>query len=233
MKKVILAFAATFLFGALAYAQDSTPDPAKIGVDSAQQRLKEISISKFEDPGFWKAAVPIDAGVITARRLAGSPADKKPLADEKDAGIKENDQYVLGIKTEFFGRCNTSIAIEPIRPLAIPGITKTISVWVIGRNNNHRLSVIVEDNFGNKNYLPMGKLNFSGWKQMVVAVPPTLEQHNPHYNNLTGIKIVGFVIEPELTETYGSYYVYFDDLRVVTDLFADENRDADDIADTW
>ena len=48
-----------------------------------------------------------------------------------------------------------------------------------------------------------------------------------------GIKILGLVVEPELTETYGSYYVYFDDLRIVTDLFAEENRDPDDIADNW
>ena len=233
MNKLLLAFAATLLFGTLVFAQDTKADPAKIGVDSAQQRLKEVSISKFEDAGFWKVSIPLDAGVITARRMLGNPADKKPITDEKDANIKEPDIYVLGIKAEFFGRTNTTIAIEPIRPLAIPGITKTISVWVIGRNNNHKLSVVVEDNFGNRNYLPMGKLNFSGWKQITVAVPPTLEQHNPHYNNLTGIKILGFVIEPELTETYGSYFVYFDDLRVVTDLFAEENRDADDIPDAW
>lgn len=233
MKKIFLAFAATLLFGTLAYAQDSTPNPAKIGVDSAQQRLKEISINKFEDPGFWKVSIPLDAGIITARRLNGSPADKKVLADEQAAGIKETDRYVLGVKAEYFGRTNTTISIEPIRPLAVPGITKTISVWVIGRNNNHRLGILVEDFFGNRNLLPMGKLNFSGWKQITVAVPPTLQQRNPHYNNFMGVKILGFVIEPELTETIGSYFVYFDDLRVVTDLFAEENRDPDDIADSW
>lgn len=233
MKKIFLALAATLLLGTLAYAQDTKPDPAKIGVDSAQQRLKEISISKFEDAGFWQVSVPMDAGIISARRLSGSPADKKPLADEANAGIKETDQYVLGVKTEFFGRSNTTISINAIRPLAVPGVTKTISVWVIGRNNNHRLSIVVEDNFGNRNFLPMGKLNFSGWHQVTVAVPPTLVQRNPHYTSLTGIKILGFVIEPELTETIGSFYVYFDDLRVVTDLFAEETRDADDIADSW
>jgi hypothetical protein len=34
-------------------------------------------------------------------------------------------------------------------------------------------------------------------------------------------------------ETYGSYYIYFDDLRAVTDLFAENNRDVDDMADAW
>ncbi|MDR2259242.1 MAG: flagellar filament protein FlaA, partial [Treponema sp.] len=29
------------------------------------------------------------------------------------------------------------------------------------------------------------------------------------------------------------YYIYFDDLRAVTDLFAEDNRDADDMSDAW
>jgi len=233
MKKIVLALVATCVFGVLAFAQETPPNPAQIGVDSAQQRLKEISINKFEDPGFWKVSIPLDAGVISSRRVEGGPADKKPVAAEKDAGIAEADKYVLGIKAEFFGRCNTTLSIEAIRPIVVPGITKTISIWVIGRNNNHKLGIVCEDFFGNRAVLPLGKLNFSGWKQLTVAVPVTLEQRNPHYNNRMGIKILGLVIEPELTETIGSYFAYFDDLRVVTDLFAEENRDPDDIPDNW
>ncbi|MDR0706482.1 MAG: flagellar filament protein FlaA, partial [Treponema sp.] len=33
--------------------------------------------------------------------------------------------------------------------------------------------------------------------------------------------------------TYGTYYLYLDDLRAVTDLFLEDNRDSDDIADGW
>jgi hypothetical protein len=233
MKKIILALVATCVFGVLAFAQETAPNPAQIGVDSAQQRLKEISINKFEDQGFWRVAIPLDAGVISSRRVEGSPLDKKPLAAEKDAAVKEEDKYVLGVKAEFFGRTNTTLSIEAIRPLACPGITKTISLWVIGRNNNHKIGIVAEDYFGHRCVLPLGKLNFSGWKQLTVAVPPTLEQRNPHYNNKMGIKILGIVIDPELTETYGSYFVYFDDLRIVTDLFAEENKDPDDIPDNW
>jgi hypothetical protein len=48
-----------------------------------------------------------------------------------------------------------------------------------------------------------------------------------------GIRIVGFRIDCDPIEAYGSYYVYFDDLRAVTDLFAENNRDPDDMADGW
>jgi len=34
-------------------------------------------------------------------------------------------------------------------------------------------------------------------------------------------------------EARGSYYVYFDDLRAVTDLYDLENKDEDDMMDAW
>jgi len=140
---------------------------------------------------------------------------------------------VLGVKASFFRRGNAEIYVQPIRPLQVPGITKTLSVWVVGRNFNHRLSIVVADFFGNVNILDMGALNFSGWKQMTTAVPPTLVQQDFHYNDRMGIQILGFMIEPDLMETYGTYYIYFDGLRALTDLFADESRDPDDMVDSW
>jgi hypothetical protein len=106
-------------------------------------------------------------------------------------------------------------------------------MYVVGRNFNHRLSVVVADYFGNVNVLSMGTLNFSGWKRMTVAVPPTIVQRDYHYNDRMGLQILGFLIEPDLMETYGTYYVYFDGLRAYTDLFAEESRDPDDMIDSW
>jgi hypothetical protein len=86
----------------------------------------------------------------------------------------------------------------------------------------------------------VGKLNFQGWKKLTVAVPPQAEdgrhgiiQRNYNYNNQMGLKIIGFRIDCDPMEAYGSYYIYFDDLRAVTDLFAEDNRDPDDMVDAW
>ncbi|GAB6090051.1 flagellar filament outer layer protein FlaA [Spirochaeta dissipatitropha] len=204
-----------------------------LGTDTAQQSLQEISISKFEDPGLWRVSMPLDQGLISHRRFPGGPADKRPLPGEEAAGIDEADEYVLGVKAEFFRRGNTTISVLANRPLVVPGIAKTISVWVVGRNFNHELSVVIADHFGNRAVIPMGRLNFSGWKELTAAVPTHIVQQNVHYSDLMGIQILGFVIRPALMETYGSYYVYFDDLRVVTDLFAEESRDPDDMVDSW
>jgi len=223
----ILVMSAAVLFA----QQDANPE--NLGRDTAQQQLQEVSISKFEDSGFWRVYMPIDQGLIESRRFEGSPNDKQPLPEEEALGIATPDDYVLGVKASFFRRGNAALYIQPIRPLQVPGITKTISMWVVGRNFNHRLNVVVADYFGNVNVLDMGKLNFSGWKRMTVAVPPSIVQRDYHYNDRMGLQIMGFIIEPDLMETYGTYYVYFDDLRAYTDLFAEESRDPDDMVDSW
>ncbi len=226
---VVLLIASSFLV----FAQQAQTDPDNLGTDTAQQALQEVSITRFEDPGFWDVHIPADRGVITHRSLEGAPADKEPIPAEEEAGIDPQDRFVLGVKTEFYRRGSTSISIEPIRPLPIPGITKTLSVWVVGRNFNHDLYVRVRDYFGNRNLIYMGQLNFSGWKQLSAPLPPTLRQRDIHYQDQTGVEILGFVIEPALEETFGSYYVYFDDMRAITDLFPEESRDPDDMLDAW
>ena len=233
MKRVLLLSVLIFASAMLLSAQQAAPEAADIGIDTAQQRLQEVSISKFEDSGFWRVYMPIDQGVIESRRFEGGPNDKEPLPEEEQIGIAQPDDFVLGVKASFFRRGNAELYIQPIRPLQVPGITKTISVWVVGRNFNHRLSVVVGDFFGNVNILDMGALNFSGWREMTTAVPPTLVQRDFHYNDRMGLQILGFMIEPALMETYGTYYVYFDGLRVLTDLFAEESRDPDDMVDSW
>ncbi len=233
MKRLVIAYIVLLLLAGSIFAQATEPVPSQIGVDSAQQALQEVSVSKFEDPGFWSVSIPLDDGFASHRRFEGGPLLKEPIEAEVEAGIEEPDEFVLGVRVDFLRRGNTTISIAPVRPLQVPGITKTISVWVVGRNFNHRLNVVVEDFFGRRSTLPMGTLNFSGWKRLTVAVPPTVEQRNPHYNNQQGIQIVGFTIEPNMLEAIGTYYVYLDDLRVWTDLFSEDNRDPDDMDDGW
>ncbi|MDR1933242.1 MAG: flagellar filament outer layer protein FlaA [Spirochaetales bacterium] len=249
MKKILCVLSIFFLVSVFGFAQDQQADRAdsavpgpgrpqeqSIGVDTAQQKLKEISITKFEDAGFWKASISLDEGITTGRRLEGAPGAKTPIPDEEEIGIAnvENDTFVLGVKTEFFHRGAASIAVVPTRPINLAGVVKTLSVWVVGRNYNHILKAVFQDFAGKKFELTIGKLNFSGWKQLIVPIPAEgVTQRDAHYSTLTGIQFLGFRIECDMMETYGSYFIYFDDMRIVTDLFTEEDRDSDDMLDTW
>ncbi len=235
MKKFLISFVIASVFtGMMITAQDAgEPNAAQIGIDSAQQKLQEVSVSKFEDAGLWYGVMAADEGIVQLRRFEGSPLDKEPIEGEVAAGIQESDDYVLGAKVSFYRRGMNSFSIRPVRPLPIEGITKTISVWVAGRNTNHVLQMEISDHFGNVAYINMGKLNFVGWKKVTVSVPPTIVQRDYHYNNKMGITIQGFNVLCDLDETYGTYYIYLDDLRAVSDLFAEDSRDVDDILDSW
>ncbi|MGA2614285.1 MAG: flagellar filament outer layer protein FlaA [Spirochaetia bacterium] len=209
------------------------PNPENIGKDQAQQLLEEISVSKFEDSAFWGGSMPLDMGVIALKRLEGSPAGKKPIAQEATLGIKEEDKYVLGAKVAFFHRGDSFFTVYPANPLPIPGVVKTVSIWVVGRNYNHVLKLLFTDSMGRAQEVTVGTLNFIGWKQLTVAIPPSIVQQDFHYGAASGITITGFRVETDPLDTYGTYYVYFDDLRAVTDLFGESKRDTDDMADGW
>jgi hypothetical protein len=219
-----------------AFAQNvvaGAPNAAEIGKDQAQQLLKEVSIDKFEDAAFWETAMPLDMGIVSGKRLAGSPTGKQPIPGEVTNGIKEEDKYVLGVKVSFFHRGDSFFAVHPQNPLAVEGIVKTISVWVVGRNFNHTLKVLFDDYAGQSKQLTMGTLNFVGWKKLTVAIPPSILQSEYHYAYRNGLKITGFEVDTDPLDSYGTYYLYLDDLRAVTDLFGESKRDSDDMSDGW
>lgn len=292
MKKIVIGVCACLCSAGLVFAQEgvssslSDPDPEIIGVDSARQALREVSVDLFEREGSWNVHISPDNGVIAARLFDGSPAGKEPLpedaqpasasaqqgdetaaqtstaaedsavaegdaavenagtedaaaAGEEESASSEGDTKVLGVKVEFFHRGVNSFFVTAARPIPIEGVTKTVSVWVAGRNMDHDLTLLVQDYFGNNFEIYMGDLAFSGWKKMTVAIPPSLDgehgivQSSAYYGDRPGLRIVGFRIDCNPMLARGAYYVYFDDLRAVTDLYDIENHDEDDMMDNW
>jgi len=243
MKKLISKFLfITFILlitGSFLFAQDiGQTNPEMLGIESAQQLIKEVSVDKFEHDGFWRSSMSSDEGYTTSRLFRGSPAGKTPIPDEE--GLDIPDDYVLGTRVDFLRRGYSSFYITPARPIPIEGITKTITMWVAGRNFNHELYIIIQDFFGRYYEFSMGKLNFMGWQKLYATIPPAPDdgksgvvQRSYNYSNHFGIKIMGFRIDCDPMEARGSYYVYFDDLRAHTDLFSEHHRDADDMVDGW
>ena len=213
-------------------------DPALVGNETAEQRIKEVSIDKFENEGTWTVRMSSDEGIIRARLFDGNPKNKKAIPAEEGLNIPDNK--VLGVKVSYYRRGHNSFEVEAVKPLPVEGIAKTASVWVVGRSYPHKMKFIVEDFWGKRFELYVGKLNHSGWKLMTVAIPPQnasgragIVQKDYHYGTSMGLKVVGFRIECDPLDAYGHYYIYFDDLRVVSDLYEVDMRDDDDMADNW
>lgn len=230
---VLVAAAACAVFAQNSLVEE--PNPETVGNDSAMQALREVSLDKFERDGSWFVHMSPDYGVISARNFEGSPAMKEPLKGEEEA----EDTQVLGVKVEFFRRGVNSFYINAQRPIAIEGVTKTVSVWVCGRNQGHDMFLLVEDYFGRNYELYMGNLGFSGWKKLTCVVPPSpdsehgIVQRSAYYGNKPGLRVIGFRVDCNPMLARGTYYMYLDDLRCVTDLYDLENQDIDDMSDAW
>ena len=244
-KKYFTVAALLSALSLFAFAQENTRDgldldqidASRIGVESAEQRLKEVSVDKFENEGSWTCSMSSDEGVIQGRLFDGAPKQKKPIPEEENLNLP--DSKVYGTKVSFYRRGYNSFEVRSVKPIPVEGITKTVSVWVVGRSYPHVLKLILEDYMGQRFELYVGKLNHAGWKLMTVAVPPQnaagtgIVQKDYHYGTSMGLKVVGFRIECNPWEAYGNYYIYFDDLRAVTDLYEVDLRDDDDMKDSW
>ncbi len=240
MKKIIVSIVVALAIVSAAAAQNSiveNPNPETVGNDSAMQALREISLDKFEREGSWTVHMSPDYGIISGRLFEGNPAMKEPL--KEDEGNEDADTQVLGVKVEFFRRGVNSFYITSQRPIPIEGIAKTVSMWVCGRNQGHDLYILVEDYFGRDYELYMGNLGFSGWKKLTAVIPPSpdgehgIVQSSPYYGDKPGLRVIGFRVDCSPMLARGSYYMYMDDLRAVTDLYDMENHDEDDMADNW
>lgn len=241
MKKLHFAvMAALILSGASVFAQTdslSEPDASNIGNDSAKQALREVSVDRFEREGSWNVHISPDYGVISGRLFDGSPLAKEPLEDADNQEME--DTKVFGVKTEFFRRGVNSFYITAARPVPIEGVTKTVSVWVCGRNMGHQMWLLVQDYNGNNFEIWMGSLEFSGWKKLTTAIPPSPDgehgiiQQSVFHGDKPGLRIVGFRVDCNPMEAKGSFYMYLDDIRAVTDLYDIQNRDEDDMMDNW
>ncbi len=240
MKKLLAISAIALLSVGVLFAQNSAldePNAETVGMDSAMASLREVSIDKFEREGSWNVHISPDDGVISARLFDGNPSMKVPL--EEDEGKEDQDRQVLGVKVEFFHRGINSFVIKSGRPLPIEGTTKTISLWVCGRNQSHDIYVLLQDYFGSNFELYLGNLGFSGWKRLTCVVPPSpdgehgIVQSSAYYGDKPGLKIIGFRVDCNPMQARGAYYMYLDDLRAVTDLYDMENHDEDDMSDNW
>ena len=231
---ILMSFA---ISGLLAQdAGDFDTDPTSLDQTQAQQNIKEIAIRSFEDEGFWSGYFSRDNGLIQTRtRFSAGPQAKPeiPKVEGVDPSANE-DSRILGVRIDFKRRAIAKAYIRSMRPVPIEGTVKTVSVWVAGRNTTHVLKLIVRDRFGNRSELYMGKLNFLGWKKLTATIPPYLKQRDFHYSNMgTGLLIEAFEIDISLEDAFGTFYIYFDDLRATTDLFGVNVKDPDDPADNW
>lgn len=239
---VILIIIAVFMVAVPLAAQEREFANATSRSAALQQ---EIPLDRFENVALWQASISSDFGIAVHRRLKGGVSARRPdwqpielpqNADDRIVGLldasTDTGENVLGVRVDYLKRGFTSIFVEAVRPIPVTGNIKQLSVWVVGRNQNHEMSLIVRDIDGLTKEVPFDdKLNFQGWQQMTATIPDFeqdttvdgiryqrgVRKFDPARPQRT-LEVLGLLIRPDFTQTYGSYYVYFDDMRALADL---------------
>jgi len=183
--------------------------PSKFGIDGAGKELWEMRYVRA-----WPNAI--------YRRAEEDPNRKS-----------------LGIHGSFLRKAYNYLEIIPgtgegddFKAVSIkfPGRIQLIDMWVWGSNHNYYLEAHVRDYRGMDHVLPLGDLNFIGWKNLSVNIPNAIPQQRPYPPIYQGLVLTKLVIWTRPEEKVDDFYIYFDQFKVLTDRF-EQRFDGDELAE--
>ncbi len=231
MKKIAIIICSFLVIGVFSFnllgqqASDQEEDP-----DFEQgEILTNVTIAKFEDAEAWEGQMPLDQGTLLLMKRTGKPAQLPDV----DPQTQVENNFVLGAKVKFNKRGTNRFVLKPPKPIKIPGISKSFSIWVVGRNFSHTLFYNINDFYNKPVSIKIGKLNFLGWKKITTVIPPDIAQDEYHYTDSEGLTFSSLHVITNPAEAYGTYYTYFDEMSAYTNVFTQSNVDLDDMVDNW
>jgi hypothetical protein len=140
---------------------------------------------------------------------------------------EEKDLRSLGIWGKFDRQGYNWIDIYPtaadggddagLAAILIPGRIQYMDRWVWGSGLRYTLEAYFRDANGTIHTIPMGTLNFQGWKNLQVRIPPNIPQTKR--GRLMPLEFIKFRVWTPPTEPVGDFYIYFDQLKILTDTF--------------
>lgn len=251
------ALAVLFLFGSIGAAAP-TDSAGKPNTNDADEELVTVILDDFEKAGTWIPDMPRDQGVIFSMQREGSPEAIKALVakisndnvnylktkEQQKMLPKENPlvssyaagKYVLGARIEFMRRGYNWYTLRPPLPIKVPGICKSIAVWVVGRGFNHKLVLKLRDYNGGLRYIEaMRPLTHRGWARILFPIPPNIAQEDFKVTDPkhVGLTFEGFIVNCDPMESIGKQFIYFDLLTAQVNLYFEFAKDKDDMPDFW
>jgi len=126
---------------------------------------------------------------------------------------------------------------EPFE-IPIPGRLQNLSLWVWGSNLNYYMEAYFRDYRGVVHGLYLGDLRFQGWKNLRVNIPNSVPQSKRVLPRLAGLTFVKFRIWTTPGEMVDNFYVYFNQMKVLTDSFetlfdGDDLSDPENVQEIW
>ena len=208
-----------------------------------ESRVLESFNGNEDAPYVWKTDTSRFISVV--RNPDGSPAQdnngntvKYPITAYVDAwpiavfGYNRADGQTIksfGLNGQFDRMGYNWIDLYPVladdpdqKPyeIPIPGIVKNIDMWVWGSNLRYYIEVFLRDYRGVVFPLRLGDISYPGWKNLDVNVPTSIAQVRRTLPSYAGLSFVKFRIWTQPMERVDNFYIYFKQLKVLTDMYA-------------
>jgi hypothetical protein len=101
--------------------------------------------------------------------------------------------------------------------IAIPGRLQYLDMWVWGSCLRYTLEAYFRDANGIVHIIPMGNLDFQGWKNLQAQIPRTIPQ--TRRARIAPLSFVKFRVWTPPTEPVDDFRIYFDQIKILTDTF--------------
>jgi hypothetical protein len=174
----------------------------------------QVDGSRFKADGFPKIKPQVEGS---------------PIALQSKWAEGEN-RYVLGVRTAFTRKGYNRVWVYPEEEIVIPGHVKKIDIWIWGANYYYNIEAHLRDYRGIVHTVPMGSLHFMGWKNLSADIPRHIPQHIRYLPMEKPLTLVRLVIWTEPIERVDDFFIYFDQLKVLTDVYR-TRFDGDVLAD--
>jgi hypothetical protein len=119
-----------------------------------------------------------------------------------------------------------------------PGRVSYLDMWVWGSNLDFYIEAYVRDFQGVVHSIYMGNIGYSGWKNLRARIPNNILQSKRVLPRRAGLTFVKFRIWTQPTEPVHDFYIYFDQFKILTDMFetlydGDELADPERVQELW
>ena len=132
----------------------------------------------------------------------------------------------LGINGRFDRQGYNWIDVFPVQAdgttpfeIPMPGRVRYMDLWVWGSNLRYTLEAYVRDYQGVVHIIPFGSLAYPGWRNLRAQIPHNVRQSTRILPSFAQLHFVKFRIWTTPTERVNNFFIYFNQLKLLTDTF--------------
>lgn len=100
------------------------------------------------------------------------------------------------------------------KPLSLPGLVESITLWVYGSSFNNYLELHLIDDKGVPHRVDMGSIKHIGWKKIYVKIPEYINQMDKYRMQYKGLELARIVVRTDPEEIVDSFDIFLKDLYI-------------------